>query len=226
MSLYTRLIGLESPKIPVHQFMAALGEIERGKLTEGNVSAAFGLSAGEQTELASLVTRIRTPLEGYPLNGRVTLTNVGAAYDTNIDSQSLPFIYLQQAGITRVDIELRVRKVGTGNQDWQLWSDTDGVAAIGPGALTTGSLTDSAAAGDHTLSASRTFGSPLAAGVKKYRLRCQSSVAADDPVFLQGAILIFRVDKMTSVELHEVLCLAEHGDAYTTEVALKARLGV
>lgn len=226
MSLYTRLLGQNGVKLPVHQFMAALGEAERGKITEGQIASALNLDAGEQTELSALLARIKTPLEGYGLHGRVTLTNVGTAYDTGIDSQSLPFIYLQQAGVTRLDIELRVRKVGTGTQDWQLWNETDAVAAIDTVTATTGTLSDPNGAADRTLNASRTFAAPLAAGVKKLRLRSKSSVSTDDPIFLNGAVLLFRVDKMTSMELHEVLCLAEGGYAYVTESALKTRLGV
>jgi hypothetical protein len=224
VGLYERLIGPDPAKIPVHNFMAALGEFERGKVTRAQVITAFELSGAEGTELDALTALVRTPLESYSLGGRVTLTNVGAAYDTNVDSQSLPFLYLQCAGITRVDIELRVRKVGTGTQDWQLFDDTSGVAAIGPGALTTGSLSDTNGAGDHTLVASRTFAAPLTPGVRKMRLRARSSVPADDPVFLAAALLLFRVDTITSVVLHEVLLLGEGG--HYTLAQVKTRLGV
>ena len=233
MGLYERLlqVGDGEVKIPVHQFMSALSEFERGGMTRAQVVTAFNLSAGEGTELDALTALVRQPLEGYCLGGRVTLTNVGAAYDNNIDSQSLPFFYIQKAGITRLDIELRVRKIGTGTQDWQLWNDTDGTAAIGPGALTTGSLSDAGGAADRTLNASRTFGSPLAPGVVKLRMRCQSSVAADDPLYLGGALLVFRPATISSVALHEILCLGEwfvpRGLApMATVAAVKTRLGV
>lgn len=206
--------------------MAGLGEVERGKLTEGDLATAFGLDAGEQTELATLAARIKAPLESYCLGGRVTLTNVGTSYDAGNDSRSLPFLYLQRAGVTRIDLEVRARKVGSGTQDWQLWDETNAEEVLGPGTLTSGSLSDAGAAADRTLGASRVFGTALTAQVVKLRLRCKSSAAADDPVFLGAALLLFRVDRLTAVELHEVLCLAEGGEAYAAAAALKARLGV
>lgn len=41
MSLIDRLIGLEDPKIPTHQFMAALAEFGRGAFTRTQVVSAF-----------------------------------------------------------------------------------------------------------------------------------------------------------------------------------------
>ena len=58
MSLYRRLIGLDEPKIPVHQFMAALAEFKRGKFTGPQVLSMFQLSPAEQTELAALRTEL------------------------------------------------------------------------------------------------------------------------------------------------------------------------
>jgi hypothetical protein len=231
MGLYERLTGIDladtAQKIHVHQFMAALGELDRGKVTRQQVVDGFGLTTGEGTELDTLTAKIRTPLEGYPLSGRITLTNVGTAYDTNSDSLSMPFVYLQGAGVTRVDLEMRVRKVGTGTQDWQVWDETNAVEAIGPGSLTSGSLSDAGGAADRTLQASRVFASALAPGVRKLRLRAKSSVATDDPIFLNAALLVFRVDTITSGVLHEVLLLAEDRLApLTTIAALTARLGV
>jgi hypothetical protein len=226
MSLYTRLMGTTDPKIPVHAFMAALGEFERGKATRQQIMDGFGLSVGEGTELDTLTAKVRTPTEAYPLSGRVTLTNVGAAYDTGNDAQSFPFVYIQGAGVTRIDFEVRVRKVGTGTQDWQLWDETNGVEAIGSTTVTSGSLSDAGAAADRTLTGSRVFASPLAPGIRKLRVRVRSSTAADDPTFLNSSLLVFRVDTITSSVLHEVLLMAEDGMVYTTEAALKTRLGV
>jgi hypothetical protein len=122
---------------------------------------------------------------------------------------------------------VRVRKVGTGTQDWQLWDETNGVEAIGSTTLTSGSLSDAGAAADRTLTGSRVFASPLTPGVRKLRLRARSSVAADDPVFLNAAMLVFRVDTITSAVLHEILLLAQMRLApLHTEAALKTRLGV
>jgi hypothetical protein len=226
MPLYERLAGTGGSKIAVHEFMAAVGEVERGKQSEATLAAWFTLDAGEQAELTTLAARVKTPVESYPLAGRVTLTNVGTAYDANADSQGLPFVWFQRAGVTRMEAEVRVRKAAaqTGVLDFQFWDETNGVSALDSANATTGSLTDSAAAGDHTLTASRTFPSALSPQFVKVRLRAKSSVAGDDPTFLAASLLLFRVDKLTAVELHELLLLAEA--RRITVAALKTRLGV
>lgn len=231
MALYPRLLGAESPKISVHAIMAAVGEQERGKLTRAQVLAAFGITAQEEADYDALAAKVKPTQETYPLSGRVTLTNVGATYDANTDSQSLPFIYIQRAGVRRIDMELRVRKVGTGTQHWQLWDETNGVSVLdsdpsGGNNLTSGSLSDAGAAADRTLNGSRTFAQPLSPQVVKLRVRARSTTAADDPLYLQGSILLFREDTITSDVLHQVLLLAREGYVYTTEVDLKARLGI
>lgn len=231
MGLYERLtqidLGPTETPIHVHQFMAALGEFERNKMSRAQIMTAFGLSVAEGVELDALTAKVRTPLESYSLNGRVTLTNVGTAYDTTLDSQSLPFIWLQVAGITRVDMEVRHRKVGTGSQDYQLFNDTDAIEAIGPSTITSGSFTDTNGAGDRTLTGRRDFASPLAPGVKRLRLRARSSVPADDPIFLNAALLVFRVDTITADVLHHILLMGQDRIApLDTIAAVRTRLGV
>jgi hypothetical protein len=226
MALIDRLLATDSTKIGVHAFISACGEWDRGKLTRQNVINAFGLTAGDEAELDALAAKVKTPQDAYPLSGRVTLTNVGANYDTNIDSQSLPFVYIQGAGVSRLDLEIRTRKVGAGTQDYQLWDETNAVAAIDTATATSGSLSDAGAAGDRTLSASRTFAAPLTPGVRKLRLRAKSTTAADDPVFLNASLLLWRVDTITADVLHQLLLLAESGAAYATPTLLRARLGL
>jgi hypothetical protein len=228
MSLYTRLLGIDEPRISVHAFMAAVGEVEREKRTEQEVADAFGLDAGEQVELSVLAARIKPARESYCLGGRVVLTNVGNAYDANADSQSLPFVYIEKNGVTRLDLEVRNRIAAgqSGDVDYVLRNDTDGNDALSTANATGGTLTDTAAAGDHTLNAHRVFPSPLTPGVVKLRLRVKSTTAGDDPTFLGAALLVTRADRMTAVELHEILLLGAEGYAYTTEAVLKQRLGV
>jgi len=219
MSLYTRLIGLDQPKIAVHSFMSYLGEIERGKLTESAAATAFGLSAGEQTELATLVTKVIAPPEFYPMGALVTLTNVGTAYDGIAAAKGLGFVGLNVNGITQVIFRVRYNKVGAGTLSWQLWNETD--------TSELGVIDDASAAGDNKdNSVTITPGSPLSGGVKLIRPRVKSTTASDDPVYYGSCLLVRRVERMTSQELHEVLCLAEHGEAYATEAVLKTRLGV
>jgi hypothetical protein len=46
MSLLDRLTGIEEPKLPVHQFWAALTEYAAGKITEANILDAFDILSG------------------------------------------------------------------------------------------------------------------------------------------------------------------------------------
>jgi hypothetical protein len=55
MALVERLMGLESPKIPVHDFFAAQSEVIRGALTVAQVKTALGMDASAQTEYDALV---------------------------------------------------------------------------------------------------------------------------------------------------------------------------
>lgn len=218
MSLYTRLLGLDEPKIPVHQFMAMLGEFERGKISGVQIASALGLSPAEETEALALAARVITPLESVSLGGLVALTNVGSLYDSITASQGLGFARVQTAGITGIEFSVRVNKIGTGIQSWQLWNETDNSEIV--------AIDDSGVAGVKTLLTTRTFSTPLSSGVKTVRVRAKSTVASDDPVFLGACVLIIRVERLTSQELHEVLLIAEAEYAYATETLLKSRLGV
>jgi len=219
MSLYTRLIGIDLPRIPVHDFMAALGEVERGRVTTTQVASAFSLSAGEQTEMETLSTKILVAQEAMALGAFVTLTNVGATYDAINASKGLGFVGIQTAGIVELTFAVKVSKAGTGTQSWQLWNESDGGEV--------GVIDDAGGTGDKTLSTTITpTPSPMAAGFKVLRVRAKSTTAADDPLYYGSALRIKRAERMTSVELHEVLLLASGGRAYTTEAALKSRLGV
>lgn len=51
MALLDRLLGTEEPKLPTHQFMAALAEYKRGAITGPQIVSAFGLSGAEATAL-------------------------------------------------------------------------------------------------------------------------------------------------------------------------------
>lgn len=65
MGLFERLMGLEEPKIPVHQFQAMMAERSRGKVTDEQIIDAFNLSAAEQVEMGK--TRDRTLAPVSPL---------------------------------------------------------------------------------------------------------------------------------------------------------------
>ena len=218
MSLYDRL-GVEHPgRIPVHTFHAALGELERGQATQAQLVAAWGLDAGEEAELATLVGRIVVPEEMVTFGGFTVLTNVGTSYDATTASQGLGWAGVQTAGIVQLTFAVRVNKIGTGTQSWQLWNETDGTEV--------GVIDDAGGAGIKLLSTTITPPSPLGAGFKVVRVRVKSTTGNDDPVYLGGALRLRRSSRLTSQELHEILLLREDGVAYLSLSALQARLGV
>lgn len=107
-----------------------------------------------------------------------TLTNVGAAYDTIAASKGLGGGLIDFTGVTQITMAVRVNKVGTGTQSWQLWNETD--------AQEIGVIADAGAVGDKTLQ--QTFSVALT-GTKLVRIRAKSTVGADDPIFYYGSVL-------------------------------------
>jgi hypothetical protein len=219
VALYERLLGIEESKIPVHPFMAAIGEIERGKMTEAELATAFTLSVNEQLEVSTLLAKIIGTYDSVSLGAYNVLSNVGAAYDAINPSKGLGAIILQIGGIEWFRFGVRVIKVGTGTQSWQLWNETDGAEVC--------VIDDAGAAGEKSLSVDITPAQPYAPAMKVLRVRAKSAVATDDPVFLGASICFRRRSRMTSVELHEVLILGEQGcSPYDTASKIRTRLGV
>lgn len=218
MGLYERFTGEEQPRIRGHSLAAILGEVERGKLTLQQASTALALSPAEEVEAQTLLAKIVPPRECVALGAFNTLTNVGAAYDTTVAAQGLGIALIQTAGITQVIFGVKVNKVGTGTQSWQLWNETDSTQVA--------VVDDAGAAGIKNLSATVNFDPALGAGMKTIRVRAKSTTAADDPVYLGGTISIRRVSLLTAVELHEITMLCDESEPYFPATALKARLGV
>lgn len=110
-----------------------------------------------------------------------TLTNVGASYDAIQASRGLGIALIDFTGVEAIEFRVGCNKIGTGTQSWQLWNQTDGQEI--------GVIDDAGAAGDKVLTA--TFEN-IPTGVKLCRVRCKSSVAADDPVYGGAAIRLVR----------------------------------
>lgn len=102
----------------------------------------------------------------------ITLTNVGTSYDAITASRGLGFFARNFTGVTAVVFTVRVNKIGTGTQSWQLFNETDGTEL--------GVINDAGAAGEKVLE--QQFAVNLT-GRKRVRVRAKSTVAADDPVF-------------------------------------------
>lgn len=81
MSLYNRLIGTEQPKIPVHQFCAALAERSRLKLTHDDIVQMFTLSTSEAQEAADFYTAVG-PLASTEVEDVLVLAEWRLAYAT------------------------------------------------------------------------------------------------------------------------------------------------
>jgi hypothetical protein len=110
----------------------------------------------------------------------ITLTNVGTSYDAITASQGLGIILIDFTGVTQVMFAVRVQKIGSGTQSWQLWNDTDGSQI--------GVIDDAGSTGVKTLGPS-TFNVSLA-GNKLLRVRAKSTNGADDPLFMGATILV------------------------------------
>lgn len=109
----------------------------------------------------------------------ITLTNVGANYDTIDAARGLGIQRIDFRGATTITFDVFVNKIGTGTQSWQLWNETDGTEI--------GVINDSGAAGRKFLSA--VFNVDIAA-IKLCRVRAKSTVATDDPLFFGASVLL------------------------------------
>lgn len=223
MALYDRLLKREEPFIPIHKFVGFLDEWQRGQMTRVDMITRLGIQVAEEVDLDATFARLRPPVETISMGCFVQFTNVGTAYDTVAQSRGLGVVRVQTAGITRVDVLLRVSKVGTGTQSWQLWDETN--------ATQLAVFDDSAAAGaDRSQLISFTPPLPLSHGVRIIRVRCKSTVAADDPIFLGACMNIQRAADVTIESLFYVLQLAHWrsgvGTPYGTTATVKTRLGI
>ncbi len=221
MALYARLIGTEEPRIPIHAFIGALGEWERGKITRTQVVNGFTITtSSELADLDSTFAKIIPPPDSISFGAFVSMTNVGTTYDSIAASKGLGYARVEGSGISGVEFTVRYNKIGTGTLSWQLFDDTNSVEV--------GVIDDAAAAADNRQGTIEiTPGSPLAAGLHTLRVRCKSTVAADDPVYYGAALRIRRVNSMFAALLHEVLLMGDSRiPPYDTEAAIKTRLGI
>jgi hypothetical protein len=112
--------------------------------------------------------------------GYVVVTNVGAAYDAVAPSQGLGLVAVDFTGVTSLFFLVRVNKVGTGTQSWQLWNETD--------AAEIAVLTDAGATGAKLLQTTVAAGLP--SGVKLLRVRAKSTTATDDPIYFGATVVL------------------------------------
>jgi hypothetical protein len=234
MGLVERLMGTELPKIPWHQFSACMGEWERGKMTRAQVLTGLAqisrnqdetnsphpLTAPEEAELDALFAKIIPATETHPLGAFVTLTNIGATYDSTVAAKGLGMTYIEGAGLTGLQWHCRWNKIGTGTLSFQLWNETAGAEL----AL----IEDAAVAGDNRSDTKTVVpGVPLAPGLHLVRVRAKSTVATDDPLYYGGTLRVRRVDTLTSDILEKIGVLSEKAiPPLATPAAVRARLGI
>lgn len=113
----------------------------------------------------------------------ITLTNVGSTYDAITASQGLGVGVIDFTGVTEIRLVVRVNKIGTGTQSWQIWATN----LDGSNGIEVGVINDAGATGIKTLT--QTFTPPELSGEKIVRIRCKSTVAADDPIYLGGSVV-------------------------------------
>lgn len=120
--------------------------------------------------------------ERISLGGYSVLTNVGATYDAIAASRGLGLVRLNFAGVSSLEWGVAVQKVGTGTQSWQLWNETDQVEMA--------VVTDANGAGVRFLNGPTVSNGSLPSGEKLVRIRAKSTVAADDPVYYGGWLVL------------------------------------
>lgn len=223
MALYDRLLNREEPNLPIHKFTAGLDEWQRGQMTRAQVIAMLGVQPAEEADLDATFARLRPSIETISLGTFVQITNVGATYDAVVSSRGLGLVRIQTAGITQVVAHIRVSKVGTGTQSWQLWDETNSAQLA--------VFDDSAVAGadrQQTLTFNPPL--PLSAGLRVLRVRCKSTVAADDPIFVAGCMNIQRTADVTVESIMSILRAGAYRAGATTPynstAAVKVRIGI
>lgn len=120
--------------------------------------------------------------ERISLGSYTLLTNVGATYDAIAPARGLGLVRLNFAAVSAMDWGVAVQKVGTGTQSWQLWNETDQVEMA--------VISDSGAAGVKFLNGPTVSNGSLPSGEKLVRIRAKSTVAADDPIYYGGWLVL------------------------------------
>jgi len=112
-----------------------------------------------------------------PIGGVAILTNIGTT-PVVIGIAEADF-----TNVTKVKLTVRVNKIGSGTQTWQLWNETNSAALA--------TIADAGASGEKTLATAEIDIAGLGlSGMKLLFLRASSSVAADDPVFRGGCVVL------------------------------------
>lgn len=118
----------------------------------------------------------------------ITLTNVGANYDTIAAARGLGIGRRDFRGYDRLTLDVYHNKVGTGTITYQLYDETGAGPLLDAGGAEI-LVADSGAAGVRFLSATFTVNR---SDVRLLRVRVKSTVAGDDPIYLGGSVLLWK----------------------------------
>lgn len=95
MALIERFFSDSERKIPVHQFMAAMQELARGKMTRADVEVMFVMDDADKVDLSSLITRYQTKTTNldkfafaHALHDILLLAEAGLRYTTAADART------------------------------------------------------------------------------------------------------------------------------------------
>ena len=84
MGFYQRLLRTEEPRIALHAFAAACGELTRLKLTRADLLATFQVTVAEETDFDAVRLRLSI-LSPSELHEVLLLVDVGMeGYDTEV----------------------------------------------------------------------------------------------------------------------------------------------
>lgn len=118
----------------------------------------------------------------------VTLTNVGASYDTIPASRGLGIGRRDFRGFDRLTFDIYHQKVGTGTISYRLFNVTDNTPLLDAGGSEI-RLDDANAASTRVLSADFVVNRN---DIKLLRVQAKSTVSGDDPVYLGASVLLWK----------------------------------
>lgn len=71
MSLFSRIIGLTEPKIPIHAIQSMVSEIECGRLAMSDIISEYDLTTAEQQDLSNFLGYISVSSNKLRMSARI-----------------------------------------------------------------------------------------------------------------------------------------------------------
>lgn len=173
-ALFDAIEGGVHPGLAEHLLLGLLGGVHDHDGTYSSDTHTHDYSPSTHTHAGGGFAPLSVSMGGY-----LVLTNVTTSYDGTAQSKGLGNALVDFTGASQAQFRVSVNKVGTGTQSWQLWNATDSAQIA--------VIDDAGLVGDKTLTATTTV---VPSGTKLVRVRAKSSIAADDPVYYGGTVLL------------------------------------